>query len=243
MRTILIILALCSCINAYSQTNPANADVPTISSMLETRDGAKILLRFKAQYWGDASASDAVQNATQMKKFMTPRMATLQTNVQLKLGTYSIDPGSYFLGFEVQENNEWHFIISDAAGEYIRMPIPIQSQPNYVPYLSFVLTPGITARDFILNGLYGVAATSMRWTISGVPSETINEPSLGSPSQLDALGLESLRSGANTILNATNAQIRSATPTKSVQPMPARPRAGSGAFRRYIEVLQGSESK
>ncbi|MDP8245242.1 MAG: hypothetical protein P9L94_14255 [Candidatus Hinthialibacter antarcticus] len=242
MRTAIGIIALIFCASTHAQLSPANADVPTISSMLETRDGGKIHVRFKAQYWGDAGANGAVRYATDMNRFLSPRMATLQTNVQLKLGTYFIDPGAYILGFEAQENGEWHFIVGDAAGEYLRMPIPVQNQPNYMPYLSFVLTPGVTARDFVLNGLYGKAATSMRWVISGVPSEVESVPPTDSPSQFDRLGLESLHSGNNSVLNATSAQIQSATPPIRRGPPTPKPRAGSGAFRRYIEELQGGKT-
>lgn len=242
MRTAIGLIALFFCAAAHAQFSPANADVPIISSMLETRDGGKIHVRFKAQFWGEPGANGAVENATDINRFLTPRMATLQTNVQLKLGTYFIDPGAYLMGFEAQEDGEWHFIVGDEAGEYLRMPIPVQSQPNYMPYLSFVLTPGVTSQDFVLNGLYGRAATSMRWVISGVPSEIETTPAPSSPSQFDPLGLESSNSGNRSIFNATSAQIQRATSAASrTQPL-QKPRAGSGAFRRYIEELQGGET-
>ncbi len=241
MRSAIATIALVFCASAYAQMSPANADVPMISTLLETRDGAKIHVRFKALYWGEAGANDAVQSATDMQRFLSPRMAALQTNVQLKLGNYFVDPGAYSIGFDIQENSEWHFIVSDAVGELVRIPVPYQSQPNYIPYLSFVLTPGVTARDFVLNGLYGKAATSMRWAISGVPSEIDPAALPNSPSQVDPLGLESI--GQNQAIQpATSSQMRQATaPFRRIAPTP-KPKAGSGAFRRYIDVLQGGDT-
>lgn len=235
-----LVLCLLAAQPAIAQIDPTNADTPMMTQILETREGSKIAIRYDALSWGDESAAGAVSDATGMKRYMTPRLALLQTNVQLKLGDDAIDPGSYFLGFDVQPNGDWHFLLSDAGGERVRMPMPVRQQPNFVPHLSFVFTPGLTVKDFVLNGLYGWASTSTRFIISGVPAETMDSAG-GSLSDLTGL-----QSGANSAETRSSAAAPTVTPVTAprIAPDPAqnatpraKPKAGSGVFRRFADMM------
>lgn len=233
MKKLVLVMLLALTLQADNQ-NPRNADVPVLTMMMETRQGGEVSLKYPAYYWGP----DPVANAEELTNLVTPQTAVLKTNVQLTLGRDSIDPGSYYMGFEITGEDEWQLVVSDESTEWMRVPIPVQRQANYVPFLSLVITPGVTDYDFLVNGLFGNYSVSMRWVISGVASRSADEAGPGLMSPLD----EQTQPATAAVQQATPAQpaMPSATAsaaTESRQP----PRVGSGAFRYYLDRNDNSE--
>ena len=182
MKQIVFILLSACFIIEIQAAEQKSVDIPYITTMVEQRDGAQIRLRFKALAWDDVSMA-AIQELEEQRKFFNenvfPKMGVLTTNVQLQVGTNSINPGSYFAGFfyqkgsgadAAQTKDKWFLVVSDRDKKLFSVPIPMNHSQTLVPYLSFVFTPGITDRDFLLTYLYGNWMTEIKWAIKGVPS-------------------------------------------------------------------------
>ncbi|MBI1388692.1 MAG: hypothetical protein GC154_09625 [bacterium] len=243
-RLILIALYLIAPLAALAQTSPKVMDIPTITTMLETESGARISIQYRATFYGDPDSSSRVKSATDMKSHVDKRMGVMRTNVQLQLGKYRIDPGSYYIGFTAPDDGDWTFVLGDAGGDYVRLPVPVLQQEVYVPYLSFVMTPGITSQDFVMNTIFGMANCSLRWVISGVVADSSD--SFSSQSMLNGLQSTVPDAASAGVVSASAGPVREATQFPAsggnavFRPTPP-PRAGSGVFRRYYPVFQGSQ--
>ncbi|MEW6234638.1 MAG: hypothetical protein AB1656_04565 [Candidatus Omnitrophota bacterium] len=247
MKLLFALLTLWAALSA--NYDPRNADVPAITTMLEQGDGSRIALRYRAVHWGSATAS-----ATDALKFsminFTPTMGTVESNVQIKIGQQSFDPGRYDLGLVPQNTGVWLFVISKDGKSVIRQPVAITEEPNVVPHLSFVFRPGVTNRDFIFSFLYGNLSTSFRWTITGVPSRTVpvgerTGPMPGMNSGVGAFG-EGNPMAPGSESRAADGQVSAGTEAiplvhpkseslSGPSPNAKKKKPGSGAFRRMLQ--------
>lgn len=228
--------------------DPRNIDVPFITAILEQGDGSKISLRYKAVHWIQSPNPDAQTNVgappnanepanaggqpnaeaqpnpgrldlqNNLNHFHT-QMATLETNVQLKIGVNAFDPGRYYLGI-VQQANRWIIEVSDGRRPVIRQLIPMKEDDEVATHLSFNFRPGLTNRDFLFDFHYGTLSTSFRWTISGIPVRMLENAG----SITDTTG-EHTRSTGNDSINRLNSRLDDQKKEK----------AGSGAFRRIYK--------
>lgn len=215
-----LLLAACLISQLISNGPPRNVDVPLLTVGLETRDGVEITLRHPAYYWGP----DPIVEASQLEGLVSPRLAVLKTNTQIRIGEERVDPGTYYLGFEPLHDEAWRLVVSSEEQEWAGVYIPMQREENNVSFLSFVFTPGITDRDFLVSGLFGHFSCTMRWVISGVPSETVD---------LDrtSIDVNDLLRGAGEIGSVTG--VRNEDPQDRTGAPRARP--GGGLFRYFFE--------
>lgn len=272
MKQILFFILSLYLINEIQAAEQKSVDVPYITAMVEQRDGAQIRLRFKALAWDDVSMA-AIQELEDQRKFFNenifPKMGVLTTNVQLQVGSNSINPGSYYVGFFYQKGTQtdpakpqdkWYLVVSDREKKLFNVPIPMNHAQSLVPYLSFVFTPGITDRDFILSYLYGNWTAEIKWMIKGVPSfktqgagaikesSMLNEtspeaavtgpPADAEPSESASEKVFSSTDGGNIRDRFSSQLIRNATGI----PQDNRKKPGIGAFRRLFksgEELRG----
>jgi len=247
MKPLFVFLTLWAAFSA--NYDPRNADVPAITTMLEQGDGSRIALRYRSVYWGSATASATDALKFSMMNF-TPTMGNVESNVQIKIGKESFDPGRYDLGIIPQNTGVWLFVISKDGKSLVRQPVVINEEPNVVDHLSFVFRPGVTNRDFIFSFLYGNLSTSFRWTITGVPSRTVpvgerTEPMPGMNSSVGDLGVgNSIAPDLDS--RAANGQVSAGTEAMPLvrpdgesssvpSPKTAKKKPGSGAFRRMLQ--------
>jgi hypothetical protein len=209
--------------------NPQDADVPQITTQVAYRDGAAVTISYRAVNWDERNG-------------FRPEMATLHSNVQLKIGQVSLDAGEYGLGI-VQQNQQWLLWLTQEGLDYAQLPVFLQPRQETAQHLTFQILPGLTDRDFILICLYGNLSTSLRWFLTGVPLHEVELPSAES-TPTPVLPRAPLRftpnaplqqsetppfPGAGTIGSAT---IESATAGPKERRIPA----GSGIFRRLYEM-------
>jgi hypothetical protein len=71
---------------------------------------------------------------------------------------------------DAEPEDRWVFVVSESDKILFQTLIPMKTQPAAIPYLSFLFSPGITDRDFVLTFLYGTLTTALKWTIKGVPA-------------------------------------------------------------------------
>ncbi len=247
MKRLLVILFVCS-LAAGANAQSRNADVPYITAMLEQADGSRVSVKYRAIHWGPITMS-AIETMPNVRDYynttINNKMALLNTNVKLRIGADQIDPGVYYLGFLFNQDGSWQFVVSNDQTEVMNIQLPVRKEAQTVPFLSFVLTPGITDRDFIFTGLYGNLSTAMRWTITGVPSTTASSantglqpnpamllplPSIGgvaAPPNVSSASPPAGRTMGNRMIPGTNAR------SSSMNKKPGSPRrkAGSGSFR------------
>lgn len=240
-----------------------NAEAPYITTQLEQLDGSQISLRFKAWIWDEAIMAAIQQIPEQQDYFnenVLSKWGVLTTNVKLHLGPYPIDPGSYTTGFLYKKPDpatiaaatgtvpsNWQFVLADKSKKLIQFPIPMTTTNNTVPYLSYVLSPGITTRDFVLTFLFGPYTTNLKWTITGIPALSIKDSAIQPnssfiPSQVrgnselnDLATVSSVTKEVNILPERSNSLIHEATPTQSFQ---GKKPPGLGAFRRLFKSAE-----
>ncbi|MGC9329255.1 MAG: hypothetical protein ACP5I1_16600 [Candidatus Hinthialibacter sp.] len=179
---------------AESDLDP-NAEVPVITTQIEQRDGSQIKLSFLAIRW-NPGVMNALPNSQEMRDYyntyFAPQMGVLETNIKLKFGAkHQVGPGKYFMGIKINEPPAedqppyWSFILSVRTGNQqtllASIPIKMNEEDSVQEHLSFVFTTGLTSRDFVFHMRYGTLSTSMRWTITGVPSVLFGSPTPGDP--------------------------------------------------------------
>lgn len=234
-------------LNQAGAADPRNADVPILTVLLETRDGASAMMKYPAFYWGP----DPIPNAEDMADLISLRMGILQNNVQIKIGATTLDPGRYYAGFEIITPELWDFVLSTDTSEWVRVSIPVQIQEEYVPFLSFQFSPGVTDKDFLVHAEIGNFETAMRWVISGVPSQILQPLAMDSNTEGVTMVEDEAGASPRAIQSATELlgiqQAEGPVPTQpapdvETQPTPTpEPKAGSGAFRHYQQQKEESE--
>ncbi len=150
-----------------------NVDAPFITTILEQGDGSRIELRYRAIYWepftsGGGPSEESMEGGYDTT--ISPRIGELQTNVQLRIGNYQIDPGRYHFGFVPEEEKKWSLTVTEGYEPLVIMPFQFEEEPKSSDYLSLVFTPGITSHDFNFICRYGNLYHKNRWTITGVPT-------------------------------------------------------------------------
>ena len=253
-----------------------NADVPTLTNVLEQMDGSRISIRYRSIHWVPMTEKELKEDPDIKQYYDTcfnPRMAVLETNVQLAIGKNRLDPGRYSLGFQIEDDKIWYLIISDEQSEWLRLPFTPKKLGIEVPFLSFNFTPGVTDRDFIFNALYGNYALSLRWTFTGVPTEMNTPDTMApvglAPSPIGSSGRQNLNQPANLstpgaypnlaplgtlqdpkLADQNGMSVLQAKPgwpnqSTSVKQTPAqrKQKAGSGAFRRLKNKMQTQDKK
>ncbi len=245
---------------SWTYAQDRDADAPVISSVLEQRDGSRVTIQFRAIHWDPETLADLQTNADAREYYnrnVLPFLSLLESNVKLKIGKDSVDPGTYYLGFLFNEDASWTFLVSDDQRDIIKIPLPFRQEENTVPFLSFVFTPGITERDFILTFLYGDLSTALRVTMAGFPRPAGGNPP-GEPvpevpeeaSRAWSLPVPpgSMGTAPAALLSPTERSImqsqdNSVNP-KSSPPNLSKPKAkaGSGAFRYLLESRKKKEN-
>ncbi|MBN2329674.1 MAG: hypothetical protein JXR73_21210 [Candidatus Omnitrophica bacterium] len=168
-----------------------NADAPVITTLLEQRDGSQIKLSFLAIRW-NPDVMNALPDSKEMRDYyntyFAAKMGVLETNIKLKFGgKHQIGPGVYYLGIKINEppaedqSPYWSLILSDQLTVLASLPIKMNEEDSIQEHLSFVFMPGLTNRDFVFHMRYGSMSTSMRWTITGIPSVLFGSPPPGNP--------------------------------------------------------------
>ncbi|MFB3785641.1 MAG: hypothetical protein ACE15F_04650 [bacterium] len=243
---------------AYAQDR--DADAPVISSVLEQRDGSRVSIQFRAIHWDPETLADLQNNADARNYYnrnVLPFLSLLETNVKLRIGKDAMDPGSYYLGFLYNDDGSWTFLVSDDQRDIIKIPLPLRQEENTVPFLSFVFTPGITERDFILTFLYGNLSTAVRVTMTGFPQRP-GENTTGEPVPPGTEGASRIwdrpfppNAGAAApaaLLSPTESSIMQSR-DNTVNPKSSPPslskskaKAGSGAFRYLLESRKKKEN-
>ncbi len=228
-------------VNTTTGYDPRNVDVPYLTTMIEQGDGARISLLYRAVHWGPSTASATQALKMSMNNFK-PQMGVLETNVQLKIGRDTIDPGRYYLGIVKQQpQDQWIFMISDEQRSISRQQLHLNTEEEQVRHLSFVFRPGVTNRDFIFSFLYGNLSTSFRWTITGVPARLMEQQkgsnahsrfNLQAEERLGAFSVNGSKAANSTISPATKTH---ASGNGGSNTSPNKKKAGSGAFRKIFE--------
>ncbi|HOJ60934.1 MAG TPA: hypothetical protein PK878_11655 [bacterium] len=240
-----------------------NADVPVITSILEQRDGSRVAIQFRAIHWDPELLVDLQTNPELRDDFnqnVLPFLSRLETNVKLRIGKYVIEPGAYHVGFLFNDDGSWTFLAADDQRNWVEISLPMRQEENTVPFLSYVFTPGITERDFILSFLYGHLSTALRVTMTGFPQQVVGGaeesgeispwevPDTPSPvgDLMEDQGEGKTRPATlfspmeKTIMEVQKLSRngQSITPNCSTPPV----KAGSGAFRYLLEYQKKKEN-
>lgn len=237
----------------YSAAPGRNVDTPVITTLLEQRDGSRIQLSFRAVHW-DADRMAALKtdksSREQFNNTFGSRMGIVDTNVKLKFGPrHQIDPGRYYLGFRVDEpamagqDPLWYLILSNDKAIWIILPLTIIRVKESSEFLTYYFTPGITDRDFLFNMRYGDLSTSVRWTILGIPSKTLQTMQDINPAwylplpEMDRVPMPGMIDSVTPSLSpATQDSI---SPRRNAETS-SKKKAGSGSLR-YLGDLKKTE--
>lgn len=236
--------------------NPMDADVPTVTTSLESHDGAKVTFRYQAMHWGaapyDMGAESGQESPSAAAQKFSAQMVSLTGNVQLRIGPTKLDPGTYSVGFLPAPPQNWTVVISQGDTVLAQLPIAMREEKETSEYLTVILRPGVTGKDFIFTCLYGNLSTSLRWTMTGVPvrgadglsAETEAAPSgpdlysgaawqstLGSVSPLTA---DPQPAPAGAVRSASAPERPALLKNRREPTLEKKPRAGSGVFRRML---------
>ncbi len=235
-----------------------NMSPPTIRTTMEYPSGATIQVSYVARYWEGSRSNPNPQN---IRSNFAETMGTIETNIQLQIGPVKMDPGQFNFGFAPESEDAWQLVLQRDGEVKARLPIAMREEQNIVNYFSVVLRPGRTDRDFIFTMLYGPRSTSLRWSLTGVPTRPADGAMatgrLGSPNQsplkqgaIPDLGQSPAGSGSSNIpsgtqpvysgFNPNRAEIQVPSATGSPQPQPKQ-KAGSGAFRRLLKMQEQTQ--
>ncbi len=254
MKSILLGLVILLILAPYSHgaAPGRNVDTPVITTLLEQRDGSRIQLSFRAVHWdADRMAALKIDKSSRehFNNIFGSRMGIVETNVKLKFGPrLQIDPGRYYLGFRVDEpamagqDPLWYLILSNDKAIWITLPLTIIRVTETSEFLTYFFTPGITDRDFLFNMRYGDLSISVRWTILGIPSKTLQTMKEINPAwylplpEMDRIPMPGIIDSATTpsLPQQDGTSLRRSAESSS------KKKAGSGSLR-YLGDLKKTE--
>ena len=219
-----------------------NEDAFLLSCGIQSVDGARVSLTYRALRWGPVTMRAIQDEDEQTEEFrryynqrVIPRLGVLITNVELqgpgsgREPGFKLAPGMYRVGFQYQGDDNWVFIASVDNPGREDIVHPAQVEPllgTEVPFLNMSLLPGSDAGRMELAVHYGPYKVSLPLTISGIPIGEGGTAPDGSGARPVGVGVSTVDSATPTAGSGLGARAtelgdrwlrRSPTPVKRAQ--------------------------
>ena len=170
IKNLILVLLL---IASQAMAGTIHDDAPTMTVTLRTASGAEVRLTYQALLWDSEVFSmlqsmdeDEKQIRDYYRKYITPRLAQLTTNVTLKGPSFVLAPGVYRIGF-VADGAEWSFVAGNREGRQVEFPVVCETQPFETRHLAFLLVPGASQDALQLVVLYGPHTVRLGFLLTG----------------------------------------------------------------------------